>query len=147
MSNKKRIKPFKSKRDVTMADGKTCTILVYGELSESNLVEGFQLNGVQMTRKGRVIRNEPIEIVRWVEVGTTHAPVKRFNMGWSICDSRDKFNMQEGIRIAKKRFAQSPMKTQSGNFLTEDMCQSIVNNEAKYMERHIDKFINVFKKK
>ena len=59
-------------------------------------------------------------------------------MGFAICNSSDTFNINTGIKVAKKRFAKSPMTTQNGNFLTEDMLKAIVDNELNYILNNID---------
>lgn len=147
MSVRRKTKIFESKANATLNNGEKCTVFVYGELNESGLIDGFVLSRVAMTRKGHVIREEGDEYIYWTaDDNATHAPVKVFNMGYAICNEQDEFDENVGKRIAKRRFAKSPMKTQNGNFLTIDMCEAIVNNEAKYIAEHINNFVTCNKK-
>ena len=72
---------------------------------------------------------------------TMYCPTKQFNMGWSICVAPDVFDREVGLKICKRRFAKSPLTTQNGRFLTLDMCQAIVDNEAEYIINNLPMFL------
>lgn len=133
----KKVKTYYNYSEVVSSDGKSHTVLVYGEVRESNLISGFA--PVTFTRKGRIVRSvgEPI-----IVNNEFRSPVKSFNMGFAICDASDTFDVNTGIKVAKKRFAKSPMTTQNGNFLTRDMLKAIVDNELSYILNNIDHFLS-----
>lgn len=133
----KNLKIYYHYSEVVSSDGKHHTVLVYGEVSENNLISGFA--PVTFTRKGRIVRSvgEPI-----IVNSEFRSPVKSFNMGFAICNASDTFDVNTGIKVAKKRFAKSPMTTQNGNFLTEDMLKAIVDNELNYILNNIDHFLS-----
>ena len=133
----KNLKTYYRYSEVVSSDGNSHTVLVYGEVSESSLISGFA--PVTFTRKGRIVRSvgEPI-----IVNNEFRSPVKSFNMGFAICNASDTFDVNTGIKVAKKRFAKSPMTTQNGNFLTEDMLKAIVDNELNYILNNIDHFLS-----
>lgn len=133
----KKVKSYYHYENVTSTNGTNHIVLVYGEVSEDKFISGFA--PVTFTRKGRIIKSvgEPIIVNH-----EFRSPVKKFNMGFAICDSSDTFNLEVGIKVAKKRFAKSPMITQNGNFLTKDMLKAIVDNELKYISNNIEHFLS-----
>lgn len=133
----KKVKTYYHYSEVVSSDGNSHTVLVYGEVSESSLISGFA--PVTFTRKARIVRSvgEPI-----IVNSEFRSPVKSFNMGFAICNASDTFDVNTGIKVAKKRFAKSPMTTQNGNFLTEDMLKAIVDNELNYILNNIDHFLS-----
>lgn len=129
----KKVKSYYHYENVKSANGASHIVLVYGEVSEDKFISGFA--PVTFTRKGRIIKSVGDPIIVNHEF---RSPVKTFNMGFAICNSSDTFNINTGIKVAKKRFAKSPMTTQNGNFLTEDMLKAIVDNELNYILNNID---------
>ena len=135
----KRIKnKYYNYREVVDSNGVSHTVLVYGEVCENNDLTGYA--PVTFTRKGRVVKSvgTPCIVDEWSKF---HSPLRQFNMGFAICNSSDKFNLVSGIKIAKRRFAKSPLSTQNGSFLNIDMVCSIVDNELDYICQHIEKFM------
>lgn len=132
----KKVKSYYHYESVTSGDGSSHTVLVYGEVSEDKFISGFA--PVTFTRKGRIIKSvgEPV-----IVNSEFRSPVKKFNMGFAICNSSDTFDVNTGIKVAKKRFAKSPMTTQNSSFLTEDMLKAIVDNELNYILNNIDHFL------
>ena len=135
MGNVKK-KAYVGKREV---DGRT--ILVYGEMTELPYL--MTLTPVAVTPKGHKIREvfEPIIFLK----GNDRTKTRYFNMGWAICHEDDEFDIETGIRIATRRFSPNPLETQNGKWLNDDMCEALVANEIKYIEEHLDNFINAFK--
>ena len=131
------VKSYYHYENVKSANGASHIVLVYGEVSEDKFISGFA--PVTFTRKGRIIKSVGDPIIVNHEF---RSPVKTFNMGFAICNSSDTFNINTGIKEAKKRFAQSPMTTQNGNFLTEDMLKAIVDNELNYILNNIDHYLD-----
>jgi hypothetical protein len=87
----------------------------------------------------------PVDIGNPILLDSTNvkrSPVKEFNMGFAICMENDEFDLGRGISIAKQRFCKRPMSTQNGRWLNEDMVMSIIENEARYICDHIEKFIS-----
>lgn len=132
----KKVKSYYHYESVTSGDGSSHTVLVYGEVSDDKFISGFA--PVTFTRKGRIIKSvgEPV-----IVNSEFRSPVKKFNMGFAICNSSDTFDVNTGIKVAKKRFAKSPMTTQNSSFLTEDMLKAIVDNELNYILNNIDHFL------
>lgn len=133
----KKVKSYYHYENVKSTDGASHVVFVYGEVSEDKIIRGFA--PVTFTRKGRIIKSVGEPIIANHEF---RSPVKTFNMGFAICNSSDTFNINTGIKVAKKRFAKSPMTTQNGNFLTEDMLKAIVDNELNYILNNIDHFLD-----
>lgn len=134
-------KIIRSIKEVTH-NGKKYTIMVMGSICETNEINGFYVLPVTFNGKNKKIRN--IEYDKHVTVpgfNEYYARTKTFNMGWAICNGDDKFSMEVGETICRRRYSKSPMKTQNGRFLTKDMCQAIVDNEVKYIEEHIADFL------
>ena len=134
-------KIIRSIKEVTH-NGKKYTIMVMGSICETNEINGFYVLPVTFNVKNKKIRN--IEYDKHVTVpgfNEYYARTKTFNMGWAICNGDDKFSMEVGETICRRRYSKSPMKTQNGRFLTKDMCQAIVDNEVKYIEEHIADFL------
>lgn len=119
-------------------NGGTATILVYGELWEDGFVDGLRIQRVGLSRDGRRVIEHGTEILG--SLGIPYARTKHFNFGWAICSPEDKFDEEIGIKIAKKRFSVSPISTQSGNLLTDDMNMSIIQNEIDFISDNFDKF-------
>lgn len=113
-------------------------VLVYGEVTENDHLCGYA--PVTFTRKGRVIKTvgEPVIID---SLNKFRSPLKQFNMGYAICGNRDKFNKEYGIKVAKRRFAKSPLSTQNGTFLNIDMVRGIVDNELDYICKNLEHFM------
>lgn len=136
-----KFKAFKSIKE-TKHNGRKYTILVYGEVNEVNEMTGFYTVPVVFNGK----TNKPIAIdydKRFITPSYKHyyGRTKVFNMGWSICSECDEFDLETGIKICRRRFNRSPITTQNGRFLTPDMCLAIVNNEADYIDKHIEMFL------
>jgi hypothetical protein len=119
-------------------DGGTATILVYGELWEDSFVDGIRIQRVGLSRDGRRIIEHGAEVLG--SLGMPYARTKFFNFGWAICAPGDKYSEEIGVRLAKKRFSVSPLSTQSGNLLTDDMNLSILQNELDFISDNFDKF-------
>lgn len=119
-------------------NGRVATILVYGELWEDGFVDGLRIQRVGLSRDGRRVIEHGTEILG--SLGIPYARTKYFNFGWAICAPGDKFSEEEGIKIAKKRFSISPLSTQSGNLLTDDMNLSILQNELDFISNNFEKF-------
>ena len=121
---------------------KTYHILVYGEISETKGVDGFFVVPVSYNGKTNRIVDVNFKDKQLVKgFNKFYSPTKSFNMGWAICVEPDEFNLDEGIKICKRRFAKSPMTTQNGRFLTKDMCQAIVDNEAIHIANRIESYL------
>ena len=120
------------------------TIFVYGEMTELPYHTGFA--HVLMTPKGRVIKGISKNVM-FSTCDNTRGKVRTFNMGWSICQESDNFDEEVAISTCKRRFSKSPLKTQNGMWLNEDMCRVLVDNEAKYIAENLEKFEKYFSRK
>lgn len=126
----------------TLVNGKVFTVMVYGELTEVKEITGFYAVPVKFNGKtGKPISIDYNKRIITPSYNEQYSKTKIFNMGWSICAECDTFNEDIGIKICKRRFNRSPIKTQNGRFLTTDMCQAIVNNEVEYIINHIESFL------
>lgn len=126
----------------TKYKGHNYTIMVYGELEDVKEINGYYI--VPVTYNAKNMKPKQVEYDKRMCVpgfNEYYSRTKRFNMGWAICAEPDIFNYEEGLKICKRRFSRSPMTTQNGRFLTLDMCQAIVSNEANYISEHIFDFI------
>lgn len=132
---------FESKKEVDYKN-KKYTVYVYGEMIEENDIEGYYIVPIKFNGKTKKISLVDLDKKQHVTGYNQYfSRTKSFNMGWAICAEPDVFDREEGIKIAKRRFSRSPLKTQNGRFLTSDMCQSIVENEVEYVSKHIDAFL------
>ena len=126
----------------TLHNGKVFTVMVYGEFTEVKEMTGFYAVPVKFNGKtGKPISIDYNKRIITPSYNEQYSKTKIFNMGWSICAECDTFNEDTGIKICKRRFNRSPIKTQNGRFLTTDMCQAIVNNEVEYIINHIESFL------
>jgi hypothetical protein len=119
MSSKEKIKKYVTHREFFDENGHKHTVLVYAELS--------------------VIRLN-VEILPYVY---QKKMLKSLNMGWAICSEEDTFDVEIGIKLAKKRFYRhmGDLQTTNRNFLTDDMVEAIIQNEVNYIISHSDKYI------
>lgn len=117
------------------------TIMVYGELTEDTTVSGYVITPVEFSRNGERVMEVSAENVKSLLTGKPYAKTKKFNMGWAVCSPLDVFSEEKGIEICKSRFHSSPLTTQSGTFLTNDMIYAILRNEIEYIKSHWDEFV------
>ena len=123
-------------------NGKIYTVMVYGELTEVKEMTGFYAVPVKFNGKtGKPICIDYDKRIITPSYNEYYGKTKFFNMGWSICADCDTFNEETGIKICKRRFNRSPISTQNGRFLTNDMCQAIIDNEIEYIIKHIESFL------
>ena len=136
---KKKTKTYFRKRSVTFY-GKQYLVQVYGELFEDGSVNGLCVLPVHLTRDGKQILGTDIRNSSLFTLGRPYARTKSFNMGWAILTPEDTFDEKVGIELCKKRFSVSPIYTQSGNFLTDDMINAIMENELNFIAKNFHKF-------
>ena len=136
---KKKTKTYFRKRSVTFY-GKQYLVQVYGELFEDGSVNGLCVLPVHLTRDGKQILGTDIRNSSLFTLGRPYARTKSFNMGWAILTPEDTFDEKVGIELCKKRFSVSPIYTQSGNFLTDDMIIAIMENELNFIAKNFHKF-------
>ena len=114
------------------------TILVYGELVQTNEAKGFVLAPVTYNKRNhrdiRTIDDRYVVLSRNQDL----RPTRQFNFGWAICDANDEFDLATGIKIAKRRFSDSPMTTTDVRFFSDDMIHSILENELDFIERNLE---------
>lgn len=135
---KKRRKTYLKTGHAYVGNGRNATILVYGELWETETVDGIFVQRVGLSRDGKRIIECGSGSVG--VLGAPYAKTKYFNMGWAICSPDDEYNEETGIKIAKSRFLKSPLSTQSGTFLTNDMIDAILDNEIRFIQNNLSKF-------
>lgn len=135
---KKRRKTYLKTGHAYVGNGRNATILVYGELWETETVDGIFVQRVGLSRDGKRIIECGSSSVG--VLGAPYAKTKYFNMGWAICSPDDEYNEEIGIKIAKSRFLKSPLSTQSGTFLTNDMIDAILENEIRFIQNNLSKF-------
>lgn len=69
---------------------------------------------------------------------------KVFKIGYAICNTEDSYDKNVGIKIAKSRARKSPVgviSTTSFSMLQDDQCNALIENEAKFIEANIEKYI------
>ena len=135
---KKRRKSYLKTGSAYAGNGRIVTILVYGELWETETVDGIYVQRIGLSRDGKRIIERGSGSVG--VLGAPYSKTKYFNMGWAICSPDDEYNEEIGIEIAKSRFLKSPLSTQSGTFLTNDMIDAILDNEIRFMQNNLSKF-------
>lgn len=129
-----KVKNFKKSEVFVDANGEKHVIYVYGELVKTNHLDGVLVANVKYVNGDkRIVDCTNEEII--LNHSKSHADVKEFNFGWAICDPRDAFDEKKAIKICKKRFGRTPLKTQEGKFLTDDMINAILENEIEYLKR------------
>lgn len=118
-ANNSKVKAYTTYREFFDDMGHKHTVLVHAELT---------------------ILRVNIEIVPFVY---QKKMLKSLNMGWAICSEEDTFDLQTGIKLAKKRFYRNmgELQTTNRNFLNDDMIEAIIENEVKYIISHPDKYI------
>jgi len=128
-----KVKTFKKTEVFVDKNGEKHIILVYGELTKTNHLNGVMVSKVKYVAGDRRIidfENEPMII----NSTDSYSSLKEFNFGWAICDPRDKFDEAKGIEFCKKRFGRTPLSTQEGKFLTDDMIEAILANEIEFLK-------------
>lgn len=134
---KKRKKNYVLTQKVDTPEG-AAIVLVYGELWEDGFVDGLRIQRVGLSRDGgRILAHGP-EMLSTLSV--PYARTKFFNLGWAICSPEDHYDEALGIHLAKRRFSMSPLSTQSGNLLTDDMNLAILQNELDFIVNNFNKF-------
>lgn len=142
----KKVKTFTHKLCVKKPWG-DYIVFIYGELQQSTEVDGLAIVQGKYSRDGgRLLSLNPGHKIINITTGVPHLKTKSFNMGWAICSPDDEFDEEYGIELCKKRFHRKPLTTQSGTFLTHDMICAIMENEAKYIEKHFDEYVPNVKK-
>lgn len=134
---KKRKKDYVLTQKVDTPEGKA-VVLVYGELWEDGFVDGLRIQRVGLSRDGGQILAHGPEMLSTLSV--PYARTKFFNFGWAICSPEDHYDEATGIHLAKRRFSMSPLSTQSGNLLTDDMNLAILQNELEFIINNFNKF-------
>lgn len=135
----KKVRCYHAKREVidTVKNEKH-TILVYGELVQTNEAKGFLLAPVTYNkinhREIRSIDDHYVVLSR----NQDRRPTRQFNFGWAICDANDEFDLATGIKIAKRRFSDSPMTTTDVRFFSDDMIHSILESELNFIEKNLE---------
>lgn len=128
-----KVKIFKKKETFVDSYGRNHVIFVYGELTKTNHLNGTAIAKVKYVSGDKRI----VEIVdepTIINSTNSRSSLKEFNFGWAICDPRDTFDEEKGIELCKKRFARTPLSTQEGKFLTDDMIEAILANEIEYLK-------------
>ena len=70
--------------------------------------------------------------------------MRTLRYAYAICNPEDKFDEQEGIKIATKRTKTNPLGELKTHFITslcKDQIEHILQGELKYIINNIDKFI------
>lgn len=127
-----RVKTFKKTRTFENEDGSRHILLLYAELREVETLRGVEIRPVEYKRGSKEVTEVLGDVVN-VKLDDTFGTRKEFNYGWAVCSATDKYDEEKGIEIAKKRFAKSPLTTQTGTFLTDDMINAILDNEINYI--------------
>ena len=73
-----------------------------------------------------------------------HEVYRMVTVGISICNPEDKFDEQEGIKIATRRVKNNPLGELKTPFITclcKDQVEHILKGELNYIITNIDKFI------
>ena len=134
----KKLRRYHATREVLDSKNQKHTILVYGELLQTNDDKGFILAPITYKKKDK---NNIVSIDDKYVVLSRHndlRPNREFNFGWAICDANDKFDMATGVKLAKKRFSNSPMTTTDVRFFSDDMIAAILKNELNFIEEHLE---------
>lgn len=115
------------------------TILIYGERWEEGYIDGIVIKRARFSKDGGRLMDKGISSEN-ILLKRPYTRTRYFNMGWAICNPNDKFDFQTGVDICKKRFRKSPMETETGLFLTNDMIHAILKNEVDFIKKNWDKF-------
>lgn len=112
------------------------SLIVVGLMTEKNVRRfNFEKDACLVGKKGEltadvIFRNKVRE--------------KTLKIGYAICSTEDKYDENLGISIAKKRAKRSPVgmvSTTSFTMLQDDQCNALVENEANFIEKNLDKYI------
>ncbi len=115
------------------------TILIYGERWEEGYIDGIVIKRARFSKDGERLMDKGISSEN-ILLKRPYTRTRYFNMGWAICNPNDKFDFQTGVDICKKRFRKSPMETETGLFLTNDMIHAILKNEVDFIKKNWGKF-------
>lgn len=130
-----KVKEFVEHKEFVAKDGVRRRVLVYGELIEHKEVDAFTLR-VKTNYRNEMVDIKPICPLKPMR------KTKEFRMGYSIClTDIDQFDIETGIRMAKKRLSVDPLVTINPTLLTKDMCTALIINEIDYIQTHLEKYI------
>ena len=115
------------------------TIMVYGELWEEGYIDGVVITRAKFSKDGKRVMDASTTSED-ILLNRPYTRTRYFNMGWAICSPDDKFDKSVGIELCKKRFRKSPLRTETGLFLTKDMVMALIRNEIRYIKIHWAKF-------
>ncbi len=135
---KDKVKKYSVVRSVKH-EGHVYTVLVYAECVQTSKTRALLVQPVFTTRDGQKIVSEAGR----GQLLSTQRPYQRtrtLNIGWAICSDEDKFDMDAGVELCKKRFSRDPITTGCGRFLTDDMVNAIIMNELDYIANNFGKF-------
>ena len=135
---KDKVKKYSVVRSVKH-DGHVYTVLIYAECVQTSKTKALLVQPVYTTRDGQKIVSEAGR----GQLLSTQRPYQRtrsLNIGWAICSDEDKFDMDAGVELCKKRFSRDPITTGCGRFLTDDMVNAIIMNELDYIANNFGKF-------
>ena len=130
-----RRKTYIVKKNVTNNEN-VRSLIVVGLMTEKNVRKfNFEKDACLIGNKGEltadvIFRNKVRE--------------KTLKIGYAICSSEDEYNENVGVAIAKKRAKKSPVgvvSTTSFTMLQDDQCNALVENEANFIEKNLDKYI------
>ena len=138
----KKVRRYHAMREVFDSKNQKHTILVYGELTQTNDEKGFILAPITYKKKDK---NNIVSLDdKYVVLSRRNdlRPTREFNFGWAICSADDEFDLAKGAHLAEKRFSDSPMTTTDVRFFSDDMIAAILKNELDFIEEHLlEKYI------
>lgn len=119
------------------------------ELVRKVMVVGkFDQKYVQKEVKEDVpIEVKPNSIVKGIVTYPKRTLKRTLTIGYSICNPADKFDLETGINIAKRRIREKDdlgtLETSNPTMLTKDMIESILLCKWAYIAENIEKFIKI----
>ncbi len=126
---------------------------VEGEVKDSNGdLRHIVLLGVLTQEKIIDIKEKIVEVpvnekksVNGVLTFPRKQTIRKLTYSFSICHPEDKYDVNQGLKIARRRIETNPMgelETMYVTTLCDDQVKHILNGELQYIINNIDKFIN-----
>lgn len=117
-------------------------VTVVGMRQQTSVKESIVIQRVNTTPGGKVLV-ESDEMIVPLTFDNQEGIRKEFYMGYSIChkDDVDDYDVNIATKLAERRFSR-PLVSYNFTYLNADMCEVLVNNEADYIAKNIDKYLS-----
>lgn len=154
-----------NKHNLTLIERSTSNeikkLLSYGKKKDDNRSffytkhQNVFVLGIRYEEKEEVVKEIPTtkklrgEEIQGTFVTIFNKPLRRFVIGYAICNAEDEFNMDKAFEIAERRAMKRPageLRSNNWTMLQDDQCELLVRCEAEHIAKNITKYTTKKKK-